>query len=75
MRLKRFLLRFFPPGLVLEYERSDGSRNSKVIDVLSLGIECVKERTSGWHCEERTPHSQLWTYVCRQALSRLYMCG
>ena len=47
MRLKRFLLRYFPPGLVLEYERSDGSRNSKVIDVLSLGIECVKERMSG----------------------------
>ena len=41
MRLKRFLLRYFPPGLVLEYERSDGSRNSKVIDLLTLGPECV----------------------------------
>ena len=41
MRLKRFLLRYFPPGLILEYERRDGSRNTRIIDLLQLTAECV----------------------------------
>jgi dynein assembly factor with WDR repeat domains 1 len=36
MRLKRFLLRYFPPGLILEYERRDGSHNTTCIDLLQL---------------------------------------
>ena len=36
MRLKRFLLRYFPPGLLLEYERRDGSLNTTCIDLLHL---------------------------------------
>ncbi len=46
MRLKRFLLRYFPPGVILEYERRDGSRNSKVIDLLQLSAEYVVGRLS-----------------------------
>ena len=46
MRLKRFLLRYFPPGVILEYERRDGSRNSKVIDLLQLSAACVVGRLS-----------------------------
>jgi dynein assembly factor with WDR repeat domains 1 len=41
MKLKRFLLRYYPPGLILEYERRDGSRNTKIIDLLALTPECV----------------------------------
>ena len=39
MRLKRFLLRYFPPGLLLEYERRDGSHNTTCIDLLQLNAE------------------------------------
>ena len=44
MRLKRFLLRYFPPGLLLEYERRDGSQNTACIDLLQLKAECVCAR-------------------------------
>ena len=36
MHLKRFLLRYYPPGLTLECERADGSVLSKTIDLLHL---------------------------------------
>ena len=39
MRLERFLLRYFPPGLSLEFSRRDGSRGTKLIDLLQLGAE------------------------------------
>lgn len=39
MRLIRFLLRYFPPGLILEYERRDGSRNTLTVDLLNLSVE------------------------------------
>lgn len=39
MKLRRFLLRYFPPGLILEYERRDGTRNTRIIDLLQLSPE------------------------------------
>lgn len=39
MKLRRFLLRYYPPGVILEYERRDGSRNTKILDLLTLGPE------------------------------------
>jgi len=38
MKLKRFLLRYFPPGIILEYE-SNGEMKQKTIDLLSLTVE------------------------------------
>lgn len=35
MKLKRFLLRYYPPGLILEYE-TKGELRSKDIDLLDL---------------------------------------
>ncbi|KAL5476308.1 hypothetical protein EMCRGX_G026234 [Ephydatia muelleri] len=35
MKLKRFLLRYYPPGIILEYEQS-GVTKSKSIDLLDL---------------------------------------
>ena len=35
MKLKRFLLRYFPPGLTIEYEQS-GQRRSRTLDLLTL---------------------------------------
>lgn len=40
MKLKRFLLRYFPPGIILEYE-SGQELKQKTIDLLSLNVECV----------------------------------
>jgi dynein assembly factor with WDR repeat domains 1 len=40
MKLKRFLLRYFPPGVILEYE-TKGEMRSKDIDLLDLSPECV----------------------------------
>ncbi|GCB75054.1 hypothetical protein scyTo_0020314, partial [Scyliorhinus torazame] len=35
MRLKRFLLRYYPPGIILEYEKGGETKN-KSIDLLDL---------------------------------------
>lgn len=39
MRLKRFLLRYYPPGIILEYIRKDGTEGQKSIDLLNLTAE------------------------------------
>ena len=39
MKLKRFLLRYFPPGIIMEYEMRDKSREMKEIDLLHLTAE------------------------------------
>ena len=39
MKLKRFLLRYYPPGIILEYVRSNGEQETKSIDLLNLSIE------------------------------------
>ena len=36
MKLKRFLLRYFPPGIILEYQRTNGEIETKSIDLLNL---------------------------------------
>ena len=36
MKLKRFLLRYYPPGIILEYLRSNGEIETKSIDLLNL---------------------------------------
>lgn len=39
MKLKRFLLRYYPPGIILEYVRSNGEQETKSIDLLNLSAE------------------------------------
>lgn len=39
MKLKRFLLRYYPPGIILEYMRSNGEYETKSIDLLNLSNE------------------------------------
>ena len=39
MKLKRFLLRYYPPGVILEYELRDKNRETKEIDLLHLTPE------------------------------------
>jgi len=41
MKLKRFLLRYYPPGIILEYLRSNGSYETKSIDLLNLTEELI----------------------------------
>ena len=41
MKLRRFLLRYYPPGIILEYEQKDRTRNKKEIDLLNLTPVCV----------------------------------
>ena len=36
MKLKRFLLRYYPPGIIIEYQRSNGEIETKSIDLLNL---------------------------------------
>ena len=36
MKLKRFLLRFHPPGIILEYLKRNGENETKSIDLLNL---------------------------------------
>lgn len=42
MKLKRFLLRYYPPGIILEYDLRDGTREMKEIDLLHLTAEYVR---------------------------------
>eukprot|EP00277_Geminigera_cryophila_P046564 CAMPEP_0173079560 /NCGR_PEP_ID=MMETSP1102-20130122/15242_1 /TAXON_ID=49646 /ORGANISM="Geminigera sp., Strain Caron Lab Isolate" /LENGTH=312 /DNA_ID=CAMNT_0013951957 /DNA_START=207 /DNA_END=1145 /DNA_ORIENTATION=+ len=42
MKLKRFLLRYFPPGIILEYE-SNGESKQKTIDLLDLTVDTDAE--------------------------------
>jgi hypothetical protein len=37
-KLKRFLLRYFPPGIILEYE-TDGVVDQKTVDLLTLSVD------------------------------------
>ncbi len=39
MKLKRFLLRYYPPGILLEYIRNNGEVETKSIDLLNLSAE------------------------------------
>ena len=39
MKLKRFLLRYYPPGIILEYRHRDGRRGEKELDLLHLTAE------------------------------------
>lgn len=41
MKLKRFLLRYHPPGIILEYLRKSGEVETKSIDLLNLTPEYV----------------------------------
>jgi hypothetical protein len=41
MKLKRFLLRYHPPGIILEYLRKNGEIETKSIDLLNLTPEYV----------------------------------
>lgn len=36
MKLKKFLLRYYPPGIILEYVRNNGEAETKSIDLLNL---------------------------------------
>lgn len=39
MKLKKFLLRYYPPGILLEYIRGNGEEETKSIDLLNLNSE------------------------------------
>lgn len=39
MKLKRFLLRYHPPGIILEYVHRSGEVETKSIDLLNLTTE------------------------------------
>ncbi len=68
MKLKKFLLRYYPPGIILQYER-DGVMKQKPIDLLDLtadvDIEVCTRRVAmrrdescvlcAWQCEMQGP--------------------
>lgn len=39
MKLKRFLIRYYPPGIILEYVKGNGVVETKSIDLLNLNDE------------------------------------
>lgn len=43
MKLKKFLLRYYPPGIILEYVKSNGEIEVKSIDLLNLGEDTNAE--------------------------------
>lgn len=36
MKLKKLLLRYYPPGIILQYKDKDGSMKQKPIDLLDI---------------------------------------
>jgi hypothetical protein len=53
MKLKRFLLRYYPPGIILEYETRDREKGTKEIDLLALGPETDVEALINEICAKR----------------------
>ena len=39
MKIKRFLLRYYPPGIFIEYMKSNGDMLTKSIDLVQLSFE------------------------------------
>ena len=39
MKLRRFLLRYFPPGIILEFQMPDGSSLTRSVDLLDLSLD------------------------------------
>jgi dynein assembly factor with WDR repeat domains 1 len=39
MKIKRFLLRYYPPGIFIEYVKSNGDMLTKSIDLVQLSYE------------------------------------
>lgn len=59
MKLKKFLLRYYPPGILLEYVRSNGEVETKSIDLLNLSSEYS------------SPHSgPMWMSLFKKSLTR-----
>ena len=46
MKLKKFLLRYYPPGILLEYMRNNGEVETKSIDLLNLSPEYILPQPS-----------------------------
>ena len=74
MKLRRFLLRYYPPGIILEYEQGGEMRN-KPVDLLQLTPESDLEvivnqivRQEALISENRKP--QLRKLLCPPELSR-----
>ncbi|KAF8569721.1 WD domain G-beta repeat protein [Paragonimus westermani] len=51
MKLKRFLLRYFPPGIILEYEQG-GDTKTKSLDLLELTSKSDTEEILAEICEK-----------------------
>ena len=65
MRLRRFLLRYYPPGITLEYEHSSGTPDCKTIDLLTLAPEYVPLHAckSQLNCNERMTFGRLHSKI------------
>ena len=47
MKIKRFMLRYYPPGIFIEYTKSNGDVLTKSIDLVQLSFEYdFKSRTN-----------------------------
>ena len=58
-KLKKFLLRYYPPGIILQYER-DGQMKQKPIDLLDLTPDAdIEVRRESSHAFFGDFHSKL----------------
>jgi hypothetical protein len=58
VKLKKFLLRYYPPGIILQYER-DGQMLQKPVDLLDLTPDVdVEVRGKTWSSALVTGHSR-----------------
>ena len=57
MKLKKFLLRYYPPGILLEYIRNNGEVETKSIDLLNLSSEyaCLEAGPTWTSWSRRSP--------------------
>lgn len=49
MKLRKFLLRYYPPGIILQYEK-DGQMRQKVINLLDLSPDSRVEVNARPRC-------------------------
>ena len=71
MKLERFLLRYFPPGISLEFSRRDGTRGTKLVDLLGLGADTDLDALAEQICAAEPLVSQAQRPQLRRLLGRL----
>jgi dynein assembly factor with WDR repeat domains 1 len=73
MKLKRFLLRYFPPGLILVYESNTGAVKEKTIDLLDLNCHSDLDATTDLILKQEVAITEKRRHIVRELVQRTFV--